>query len=84
MGGELGLSVNRGGRRMTLSHARPLEEIDGVLSLRQEQAVGGDGDAEEVVKSAQVGHGELRLEASHESLQKSGSRGGEDDVVDVE
>jgi len=58
---------------MTLSHARPLEEIDGVLSLRQEQAVrgAGDGDAEEVVKSTQVGHGELRPESGHESLQKS-------------
>ena len=49
---------------MTLSHASLLEKIYGVLSLRQEQAVGGacDGDAKKVVESAKVCHGELGAE----------------------
>jgi hypothetical protein len=48
---ELGVSVNRSRCRVTLSHAGALEKVDGVLALRQEEAIGraADGDAEEVM-----------------------------------
>lgn len=55
---------------MTLSHARALEKLDGVLSLGEEETIGGarDSDAEEVVKSAKVCHGELGAQPSHDAL----------------
>jgi hypothetical protein len=49
---------------VTLDHARPLQEVNNILPLGEEEAFGGacDGDAKEVVKSVQV-HGELGEEA---------------------
>ena len=63
---------------MTLSPACTLEEVDGVLSLGQEQAVGGarDGDVEEVLEALEISHGKLRVEASHDALEKLSRRGG--------
>jgi hypothetical protein len=85
-GGELGVSVDRGRCRVTLSHASALEKLNGVLSLRQEDPVGGarDGDVEDVMEVPKVCHGELRVKKSDEALKKIRRRGGEDDVVDVE
>src|SRR5438128_539892 len=62
--GELGFGVNRSHRRVTLSHARTLEEVERILLLGQEQAGSRARvrDAEEVVQGAKVGHGELRVE----------------------
>ena len=37
---ELGMSVNGSRCRVTLSHASTLKKIQGILSLRQEQALG--------------------------------------------
>jgi hypothetical protein len=71
---------------MTLSHARALKKLDGVLSLGEEEAIGGtrDSNAEEVVKSAKIRHGELRAQLSHDALQEGRGRGGENDVVVVQ
>jgi hypothetical protein len=57
---------------MTLSHARALKKLDGVLSLGEEEAIVGmrDNNAEEVVKSAKIRHGELRAQPSHDALQE--------------
>ena len=46
---------------MTLGHASALEEIQGVLALRQEESVRRtrDGDPEEVVEAPEVNHSEL-------------------------
>jgi hypothetical protein len=68
---------------MTLSHARTLKKLDGVLSLGEEEAIGGtrDSNVEEVAKSAKIRHGELRAQPSHDALQEGG---GENDVVDVQ
>jgi hypothetical protein len=64
---------------MTLSHAHALKKLDGVLSLGEEEAIGGtrDSNAEEVVKGAKIRHGELRAQPSHEALQEGRGRGGE-------
>jgi hypothetical protein len=57
---------------MTLRHAGALKKIHGVLSLRQKKAVRRtrDGDAEEVVEVAEVGHGKLGREFSHDVLKQ--------------
>jgi hypothetical protein len=43
-----------------------------------------DGDAEEVMKVAEVRHGELRAEFGHDVLKKSRGRHNEGDVVNVD
>jgi hypothetical protein len=71
---------------VTLSHASALEEVDDVLALRQEEAIGraADGDAEEVMQIAKVRHSKLRHESSHDGLKKCRRRSSHNDVVDVE
>jgi hypothetical protein len=56
---------------VTLSHASALENVHGVLSLQQEQAIerARDRDAEEVVQVAEVGHGKLRGKLGHDLLK---------------
>ena len=63
---------------MTVGHACALEEFDGILSLGQEHAIMGarNGDAEGVVEAPKIGHGKLRVEASHDALEKLSRRGG--------
>ena len=58
---------------MTLGHAGALEEIQGVLALRQEESVRRtrDGDPEEVVEVAKISHGELRVQTLGDALQES-------------
>jgi hypothetical protein len=79
---ELRLSVDR---RVAVAHASPLQDVDCVLALVEEEtlrpALGGD--AEEVVKGLQVHH-ELPLKGDDRALLKV--RGGcrEHNVVDVE
>jgi hypothetical protein len=62
---------------VTLGHASPLKKLDCVLSLGQEQPVGGvlDGDVEEVMEIPKICHGELGVEPIDEAL-KEGRRGG--------
>lgn len=45
-------------------HPIPLKKINGVMLLGQKETIGGarDGDAEEVVESSKVYHGELGAE----------------------
>jgi len=71
---------------MTLSHARTLKKLDGVLSLGEEEAIRGacDSDAKEVVEGAKICHGELGAQPSHNALKERRGRSGEDDVVDVQ
>jgi hypothetical protein len=60
-GGQFGLGVHgrRGG--MALRHACTLEKLNSILTLREEQAISRarDGDAEKVVKCAEVRHRKL-------------------------
>jgi hypothetical protein len=48
---ELRLSVNRHGARLAVEHASPLQDVEGVLVLVEEETLRPvlDGDAEEVV-----------------------------------
>ena len=59
-------SVNRCRCRVTLGHARPLEAVQRILVLAEEQPVGGarDGDPEEVMQLSKVRHGELGVKTS--------------------
>jgi hypothetical protein len=58
---ELRLSVDRRGAGLAVEHASPLQDVDGVLALVEEEtlrpALGGD--VEEVVNRPQVLHREL-------------------------
>lgn len=71
--GELGMSVDRGRRGVTLGHACTLKKVDGVLSLGQEDPGGEalDGDVEEVVEIPKICHGELGVEPVDDALEKS-------------
>jgi hypothetical protein len=71
---------------VTLGHASPLKKLDCVLSLGQEQPVGGvlDGDVEEVMEIPKICHGELGVEPIDDALKECWRGGGEDDVVDVQ
>ena len=48
---------------MTLGHAGTLEQVCSILSLGEEEAVGGprDTDPEEVMELPEICHGELRV-----------------------
>jgi hypothetical protein len=70
---DLGMSVNRGRRGVTLGHTCMLKKLDGVLSLGQEdlgeEAL--DGVVEEVVEIPKIRHGELGVEPVDDALEKS-------------
>jgi hypothetical protein len=83
---ELRLGVNRRGAGLAVGHASPLQDVEGVLTLMQEETLGPvfGSDAEEVMERPQVLHRKLPLEGDDGALQEVGGRGGEDNVVDVE
>jgi hypothetical protein len=84
--GDLALRVHWGRAGLALSHASALEEVDSVLLLVKEHALGPvlDGDPLEVVEGPEVLHRKLLLEAGDDATQKPRGGGGEHDVVDVE
>jgi hypothetical protein len=61
--GELGMCVNGRGARLAVGHAGLLENVDGVLSLVKEEALGVvlHNNPQEVVERAQVLHRKLTL-----------------------
>ena len=65
-------SVNRCRCRVTLGQASPLEEVQHILALAEEQPVGGarDGDPEEVVQLTKVRHGELGVKTSGDASEQ--------------
>ena len=56
---------------MTLGHAGMLEQVHGILSLEEEEAVGGprDRDPEEVMELSEICHGKLRVKKSDDVLK---------------
>jgi hypothetical protein len=68
-GRVLGTRVNRRRRRVTLGHARLLKKVDSILSLAEEETVGGasDGYPQEVMELPKVCHGKLRVKPVDES-----------------
>jgi hypothetical protein len=85
-GGDLALRVHRGRAGLALSHASVLEEVDNVLSLVKEHALGTmlDGDPQEVMEHPQVLHHKLLLKAGDDATQEPSGGGGEHNIVDVE
>jgi hypothetical protein len=71
---------------VTLSHAGALKQVDSILSLGEEEAVGGtrDRDPEEMMKVLEICHGELGVKGLGDATKKPSRRGCQDDVVDVE
>jgi hypothetical protein len=71
---------------VTLSHAGALKLVDSILSLGEEEAVGGtrDRDPEEMMKVPEICHGELGVKGLGDATKKPSRRGCQDDVVDVE
>jgi hypothetical protein len=67
---ELRMRVDRRGAWLAVGHASPLQVVDGVLALVEEEtlrpALGGD--AKEVVKRPQVLHPELPLNSDDRAL----------------
>jgi hypothetical protein len=85
-GGEFALCIHRSRAGLAFFHASAFKDVDGVLPLVEEHALGMtlDGDPQEVVEHPQVLHRKLLLEAGDDATQKLRGGGGEDDVVDVE
>jgi hypothetical protein len=67
---ELRLSINRRGAGLIVKHASPLQNVDGVLTLVQEETLGPafSSDAEEVLERPQVLHRKLPLEDDDRAL----------------
>jgi hypothetical protein len=86
VGGDLGLSVDRRGVELAVAHASTLKDILSELVLVEEEVVNSllYRDAEEMMEGAEVLHGKLLVESRSGMLEKPQTRGGEDDVVDVE
>jgi hypothetical protein len=84
--GELRLSVDRRGAGLAVGHASPLQYVDGVLALMEEETLGLalGGDAEEVVEGSQFLHRELPLQGDDRALKKVSGGCREHNVVDVE
>jgi hypothetical protein len=84
--GDLGLSVDRHGAGIAVIHASALKNVLSVLALVKEEAVRLllHRGIEEVVEVVEVLHGEMLLESCSGMLEKLRTRGGEDDVVNVE
>jgi hypothetical protein len=61
--GEIRLSVDRRVAGLAIGHADPLQNVDGVLTLVQEETLGPPfgNDAEEVMERPQVLHRKLPL-----------------------
>jgi hypothetical protein len=85
-GGEFALRIHRGRAGLAVSHASALKDVDGVLPLVEEHALGTtlDGDPQEVVECPEILHRKLLLEAGDDATEKLRGGGGEDDVVDIE
>jgi hypothetical protein len=83
---ELRLGVDRRGARLAVRHVSPLQDVDVVLALVEEEtlrlALGGD--AEEVVKGPEVLHGEFPLKGDNRAVKEVGGGCREHNVVDVE
>jgi hypothetical protein len=76
----------RRGARLAVGHAIPLQNVDGVLTLVQEETLGPTfgSDAEEVVERPQILHRQLSLEGDYRALQEIGVGRYEHNVVEVE
>jgi hypothetical protein len=67
---ELCLSVDRRGAGLAVGHASPLQDVDGILALVEEETLGPalGGDAEEVAEGPQVLHRKLPLKGNDRAL----------------
>jgi hypothetical protein len=67
---ELRLSVDRCGAGLLVGHASPLQDVNGVLALVEDETLRPTigGDAEEVVEGPQVLHRELPLKGDDRAL----------------
>jgi hypothetical protein len=83
--GELCLSVDMRGVGLAIGHASPLQDVESVLALVEEETLRPplDGDLEEV-KRPHVLNRELALKSGDRALKKSGTGCCEHDIVDVE
>jgi hypothetical protein len=83
---ELRLSVDKRGAGLAVVQASPLQDVESVLALVEEETMRSSlgGDAKEVMKRPYVLHRELPLKGSYRVLKKVGSGHREHDVIDVE
>ena len=84
-GRQLGLDVDGCSSGLTIRHASPVEEILGVLGLRQKETVRSPAniDAEEEAKRAHVFDGELGAETRDDVLEQSFRRCAQHHIIDV-
>jgi hypothetical protein len=85
-GGELGVRVDRSGRRRAIKHSSTLENILSILMLMEKEPVRSVHylKAEEVVKRAEVLDVELSAKTINELSKKSIVVGCQDNVVNIE
>ena len=70
--GEFGARVNRSTNRMTVRHTGSLDDVQGILLLREVETRrrAGDGNAEEVREKAKIYHGELATKERNNIVEK--------------
>jgi hypothetical protein len=80
------MRINWSGADIAVHHARALQDIQDVLPLRKEQAVGvsSDGDAEKKVKCAEVLEGKFPLKSRNGPAKELLGGGRQNNVVDIE
>ena len=83
---EFALRIHGSCAWLAFNHASAFKDVDGVLSLVEEQALGTalDGDPQKVVERPQVLHRKLMLEAGDDATQEPIGGGGEHNIFDVE
>jgi hypothetical protein len=71
---------------VALSHTGALKQVGSILSLGEEEAVGGtcDRDPEEMMKIPEICHGELGVKGLSDATKKPSRQGCQNDVVDIE
>ena len=81
--GGLGAGVDGSGDRLTIKHLGTLENLKCVLMLAKKEAggVGGDVDAQKMVKGAEISHRELGLERVNDRVEGGGGARRDNDVI---
>ena len=83
--GGLRTGVNGSGHGLTVEHLGALENLKCVLLLAKKGAggVGGDVDAQKMVKGAEISHRELGLERVNDRVEGGGGARRDNNVIHV-
>jgi hypothetical protein len=84
-GGDLALRIHGHQDRFVVNHANALKDVESELALSEEESIWLIlyGDAQNMVKRAEVLYGEFSLEGRYGVLQEHCARCGEHNVINI-